>query len=75
MYTVISVGSDLMFKIKEQSQHFFLECNQIRKHIEGKSQKIRRIREAEIENPIKRFSLAVIENTMLPMKQHETLHC
>ena len=36
----------------------------IKDHIEGKSQKLRRIREAEID-PIKRLSLAIIENTMV----------
>ena len=43
----------------------------IRNHIEGKSQKIQRTREAEFD-PIKRLSLAVIENTMVPMMQLET---
>ena len=35
----------------------------VREHIERKSEKIRRIREAEID-PIKRLSLAIIENTI-----------
>ena len=43
----------------------------IRNHIEGKSQKIQRTREAEFD-PIKRLSLAVIENTMVPMMQQDT---
>ena len=43
----------------------------IRNHIEGKSQKIQRTREAEFD-PIKRLSLAVIENTMVPMMQRDT---
>ena len=43
----------------------------IRNHIEGKSQKIQRTREAEFD-PIKRLSLAVIENTMVPMMRLET---
>ena len=42
----------------------------IRNHIEGKSQKIQRTREAEFD-PIKRLSLAVIENTMVPMMQRD----
>ena len=78
----IFVAGLLQFKIKIKNYKITLQIKgefelqeeiekRIRNHIEGKSQKIQRTREAEFD-PIKRLSLAVIENTMVPMMQRET---